>query len=239
MLKPLLALFDVDGTLLVDDAYAHGRAMVLALREVYGAPIADDAVMQIEPWGKTDLRIARDVLRASGLGNAEIDARLPDWAYTAASAFRSEARAARAAWKVRPGLEGALRQLRDEGLRLSLLSGNLRPIAIEKVEQLGLGSYFDVAIGAYGSDLEDRPGLVALARRRGGSPGRPWPRSRTALVGDTPGDVAAARSDRVRCAVFSSRRFSAARLGGADAVVSDTAGLVETLRRWQLDGRTE
>jgi phosphoglycolate phosphatase len=237
--KSLLALFDVDGTLLVDDAYAHGRAMVLTLREVYGAPIADDAVMQIEPWGKTDLRIARDVLQASGLGNAEIDARLPDWADAAASAFRSEARAARAAWKVRPGLEGALRQLQKDGLRLSLLSGNLRPIAIEKVEQLGLGHYFDVAIGAYGSDLEDRPGLVALARRRGGAPGPPWPRNRTVLVGDTPGDIAAAQSDRVRCAVFSSRRFSAARLGEADAVVSNTAGLVETLRSWQLDGRTE
>src|SRR5205085_10103378 len=121
-----------------------------------------------------------DVLRTSGLGDEEIDTRLPDWARAAESAFRSEARAAKAAWKARPGLAGALRQLRDEGLRLSLLSGNLRPIAIEKIDQLGLGPYFDAAIGAYGSD--GRPAGARGAR----SPPRRSPRTALAAQPDRP-----------------------------------------------------
>jgi beta-phosphoglucomutase-like phosphatase (HAD superfamily) len=41
MSAEFLVLFDLDGTLLLDDAYTHGRAMVRAMRDVYGVSLRD------------------------------------------------------------------------------------------------------------------------------------------------------------------------------------------------------
>jgi phosphoglycolate phosphatase len=232
MRQPLLVLFDVDGTLLLDDAFAHGRAIVSALREVYKRSLPDDAVLRIEPWGKTDPRIAREVLRAAGAGDDEFDEHLTEWIEAATAAFKAEARTTRPVWIVRPDLVDALEQLVQEGMSLSLLTGNLRQIATLKLELMGVAAYFDLSAGAFGTDAEERSQLVPVARSRAGSFGTPWPRDRTAVVGDTPGDVATAQADRVRSILFSSRRFPEHRLYGAEAVVANVAGLVETLRDW-------
>src|SRR5258708_23207798 len=74
MAESQLVLFDIDGTMLLDDAYAHGRAMIEAMRSVYGAEIADDAVQRTQPWGKTDMRIAREALTGAGLDEQVVEA---------------------------------------------------------------------------------------------------------------------------------------------------------------------
>jgi phosphoglycolate phosphatase-like HAD superfamily hydrolase len=119
-----------------------------------------------------------------------------------------------------------------ERMRLSLLTGNLRPIAVMKVKLIGLARYFDLSAGAFGTDAEDRLELVPIARSRAGAPATPWPRARTALVGDTPADIATALADGVRSLLFSSSRFRKEHLHGADAVVSHASSMVETLRGW-------
>ena len=43
----------------------------------------------------------------------------------------------------------------------------------EKLARAGIGSYFSGSPGAFGSDAEDRASLPQLARRRGGTVGRP------------------------------------------------------------------
>ncbi len=228
-----LILFDLDGTMLIDDAYAHGRAMVSAMRSVYGVTLADDAVARSQPWGKTDPQIAREVLRDAGLDDRRIDRGLSAWADAAVAAFRSQLGTSGPKWEVRPGLAPALERLELAGMRLTLLTGNLRPIAAAKVERMGLAARFDLAIGAYGDDEEDRTKLVPLARRRAGSERDPWPRERTAIVGDTPGDVAAARADRAHSVIFASSRYPPSSLLGADAVITDTEALAQTLEAWQ------
>lgn len=82
MRPALLVLFDVEGTLLMEDAYAHGRAMTRAMREVWRVELPDDVVQRIEPWGKTDVRIARERREArehvavAGVGSAPAPERL-------------------------------------------------------------------------------------------------------------------------------------------------------------------
>jgi phosphoglycolate phosphatase len=232
----LLVLFDVDGTILVDDAYAHGRAMVESMRWVYNVDLPDDAVQRAQPWGKTDLRIARDALRAAGLDDGEIRRGTSAWMRAASSAFVKQAAASAGKWRVRPGLAEALDELNRAGMRLTLLTGNLRPIAAVKLERMDLATHFDLTIGAYGDDDEERTRLVPIARERTGTARHPWPSRRTAVVGDTPGDIAAARSDGVRSAVFSSSRYPPAALDGADAVIADVDELVATLESWQGPG---
>src|SRR6476469_9389897 len=76
----LLLLFDIDGTLLrYGGAREHAAALVQALREIYEIDLPDDAVQQVGPWGKTDQRIAREVLEAAGVDQAAIPARRDRW----------------------------------------------------------------------------------------------------------------------------------------------------------------
>lgn len=222
--------------MLLEDAGAHGRAIVSALRAVYGVELGDDAVQLIEPWGKTDLRIARDVLHRAGLEDAEIDRGLGAWLDAAGSAFPAEADSLAPRWRIRTGLLAALEQLRSRGMRLTVLTGNLRAIAAVKIARMGLGDHLDLAIGAYADDDEDRTRLVAVARKRAGTPGRAWPRRRTVVVGDTPRDLACARADGVPAVLFCSPRYPAEALGGADAVISEVGELVATLESWQAHG---
>src|SRR5439155_23879687 len=107
------------------------------------------------------------------------------------------------------------------------LTGNLEPIAWQKMEACGLAGFFERGQGGFGSDAESRPDLVRMARERFGSDGRPHPVEDTLLVGDTPLDVAAAHADGVRCAAITGRRFGRTVLlaAGADAVVEDLAEL--------------
>lgn len=233
MSRPLLVLFDIDGTLLLDDGYAHGRAMVDAMRTVYSVALPDDAVQRARPWGKTDLRIAREALWAAGLSDETIDEGLATWVEAAAAAFALDAATSSGSWSVRRGLLPALEQLRSADMRLTLLTGNLRAIAATKVERMGVTTWFDLAIGAYGDDAEKRTELVRIARRRAGTAARLWPRARTAVVGDTPCDIAAARADAAAAVVFSSARYPHDALAGAEAVVSDLEELVATLAAWQ------
>lgn len=229
----MLVLFDIDGTLLLDDAHAHGAAMLRAMRSVYGVELPDDAIERARPWGKTDPQIARDALRAAGVDEGSIDSGLSSWMQAASAAFVSEADAAATRWRVRPGLADALRELMQAETRLTVLTGNLRAIATAKIEHMGFAEDLDLHIGAYGDDAEDRNRLVPIARERAGTPAEPWPRERTAVIGDTPGDIDAANADSVASAIFSSERYPASALDGARAVISDVQELVETLTGWQ------
>lgn len=228
--EPLLALFDIDGTMLLDDSYAHGRAMVEAMRSIYGVAMADDAVLRTQPWGKTDPQIAREALTMAGIGEDEIEQGRAAWIKEAGEVFVAD-RTSRD-WILRPGLATALDRLRTKGMRLGLLTGNLRRIAVTKIERLGLAGIFDLNVGAYGDDAEARTELVPIARGRAGSLRVPWPRERTVVIGDTPGDIATARADRVASVMLASQRYPRTALADADAVVSDVDELLTTLEAW-------
>lgn len=213
--QALLALVDIDGTLLLDDVYVHGRAMVEALREVHSAALPDDAVMRVGPWGKTDTQIAREALRAAGVAEAAIDAQRDEWVARAAERFVTLARAE--AWTLRPGLAAGLERLADAGVVLAPLTGNLRAIAATKLGLMGVAGLFSPERGAYGDDAEQRALLPAIARGRAGD----WPRERAWIVGDTEADLVAARADAIRCVLFASERLPDAVAQAADAVVAD------------------
>src|SRR5208283_449329 len=80
-----------------------------------------------------------------------------------------------------PGIAPMLRSLAGRpGVVLSLVTGNLEPVARVKLERAGLGELFERGQGGFGSDSEDRTDLPAIARRRaGGEDGStPYPRER-------------------------------------------------------------
>jgi phosphoglycolate phosphatase len=134
--------------------------------------------------------------------------------------------------RLAPGVERVLGDLAArEGVRLSLVTGNLEAVARLKLERAGLGGFFAAGQGGFGSDAEDRTELPPIARRRAGDDGVGYPRARTVVVGDTPNDIACARADGVRCVAVATGPFGADALGAADAVVDGLVALPDVLLR--------
>ena len=220
----MLLLFDVDGTLLQGATEAHRDAVYAALRTVHGVD-ASSVRKGVSAAGRTDGDIAREILLGAGISAERIDDR--------ADEFREEVCRMYARLcpmdlphTVLPGVPELLAWLSGrDGSRTALLTGNYEPVARLKLARAGIGGAFERGQGAFGSDSEDRAALPAIARRRAGTVGVPYPRAGTIVVGDTPRDIACARADGVRCVAVASGPCPAEELAGADAVAANAVEL--------------
>jgi phosphoglycolate phosphatase len=179
----------------------------------------------IEVAGRTDTAIMRDFVTASG--GVDFDARWPEVCSEAVAAY--DRLCPDLSDRVAPGVVELLRALaaRPDEFRLSLVTGNIEPIARLKLARAGLGAYFEPGQGGFGSDHHDRAELPAIARERASRP--PWPRERTVVIGDTPRDIACARADRVRVVAVATGPYAIEALADADAVVDDARALLPVL----------
>jgi phosphoglycolate phosphatase-like HAD superfamily hydrolase len=192
--------------------------MARAAVEVFGLPPETDeaAVRAVEPWGKTDRWILRELLEAHGQGAPARDD-LDRWEQAACRIYEAIENGAPSDDDRRTA--ALLERLRAADHELALVTGNLEPIARRKLALRGLGDAFPAGQGGFGSDAEDRAALVRLARERAGS----TPTTDTALIGDTPNDVTAAIAAGVRPVAIAGERYSRDDLlaAGAEAVVDD------------------
>jgi phosphoglycolate phosphatase-like HAD superfamily hydrolase len=207
----------------------HARAIVEAAQEVHG--VADLHLHPVEAAGRTDLAIARDLLLAAAVPRAEIDARAEEVASRAVEAY-ADLCPADLSPRLAPGIVELLDALSDrpETFALSLVTGNLEPVARLKLERAGIGHRFPAGQGGFGSDHARRAELPPIARARMSDP--PWPRERTVVIGDTPRDIACARADRVRVAAVATGPFAVEALAEADAVADDARSLLPVLTDW-------
>jgi phosphoglycolate phosphatase-like HAD superfamily hydrolase len=197
------------------------------VREVWH--VADPAAAPVEAAGRTDIEIARRICLLSGVGAEVVDARMDAFREACVATYARHAPGDLSA-RVAPGVPALLAALgAREEMRLALLTGNLEPIARIKLERAGIGRWFPRGQGAFGSDSEDRTELPAIARRRAGVAGRPYPRERTIVIGDTPRDIACARADGVRAIAVATGPYRAEHLRDADAVVASANGIPAAL----------
>ena len=247
----MLLLFDIDGTLLTGATRAHVEAVHRALTDVYG--LADPAAVHVEAAGRTDLEIARAIMLNSGVSAGRFDARIDEFRAACVAEYAQRCPESLAD-RVVPGIAPLLAELAARpNVVLSLVTGNLEPIARLKLARAGLGGWFRAGQGGFGSDSEDRTELPAIARRRAGRllgsegplAGRPpysrdgdapsYPRDHTIVIGDTPRDIACARADDVRCVAVTTGPYGAEALSRADAVAASADELGGLLRR-AVDG---
>lgn len=221
----LLLLFDIDGTLVQRASAEHAAALRAALADVHGIRDAP----KVAAAGRTDLEIAREMLLLAGVPADRIDARATDVRAATCAAY-ARLCPDDLSGHVVPGIPTVLDDLRASGAyRLALVTGNLEPVARLKLRRAGIGHHFTDGQGGFGSDSEDRADLPAIARRRAGADGRPHPRERTVVIGDTPRDIACARADGVGVIAVTTGPFGAGDLRGADAVIDGPAGLAPAL----------
>jgi phosphoglycolate phosphatase len=203
-------LFDIDGTLVVP---ARGRGYRREIKEiletVFGtAGRLDDVRFD----GKTDLAILREALEPEGVTPALIRERLDRWqslfVETTERLGRDEP-----LFVACDGIHELLAALgRDPRYALSVLTGNLEPMATVKLAAVGIERHFPLR-GAYGSDDEDRNALPAIAAARvAGQTGRAYAPEQFVIVGDTPRDVWAARAFGMRCVAVATGHFTAEQL---------------------------
>ncbi len=203
------------------------EALLAAMSRVHGVhpklpPVSARA-------GRTDGEIVRLLLIAAGVSAERIDDRA-DQVRDACCREYAHRCPADLSDTVVPGIADVLAWLSErEGVRLGLLTGNFEPVARLKLKRAGIGHHFPARQGAFGSDSEDRTTLPAIARRRAGARGRPYPREKTVVIGDTPRDVMCARADGVQAVAVATGPFRVDDLGDADAVASDARALRRVL----------
>jgi phosphoglycolate phosphatase-like HAD superfamily hydrolase len=192
---PLLALFDVDGTLFLTHDPVAGVALRETLTDRYGVSLPDNAIEQVDHQGQTSLRIGRLVLARAEI--AEPD-HLTDWCREFAERYLELlVDADTSDWRAAPEAEPALERLTVAGVRLALLTGNPEPMAKARMDRLGLARFFPPGQGAFGCESESRTDLIALARRRGGN----WSAQATVEIGDTERDAATSAEAGIRSIV--------------------------------------
>jgi len=204
-------------------------ALYAALREVHCVD-ARKAHRTVSPAGRTDAEIARALLLDLGISAERIDERADDVCEHTSRAY-VQLCTDDLSHTVLAGVTELLGWLSaQDGVRLALVTGNYEMVARLKLKRAGLARFFPSGLGAFGSDAEDRATLPHIARRRAGTVGKPYPRDRTIVIGDTPRDIACARADGVRCIGVATGPYDVDELDGADAAVRDAGELRRLLQ---------
>jgi phosphoglycolate phosphatase-like HAD superfamily hydrolase len=181
----MLFLFDIDGTLLRRMPPAHRQALCDAALEVFGVRIAPGEMGLTA--GMTDTAIARRMLLGADVPEQEIAAGLARFHTVAAEAYRRHVPDDLSGYHTPHALE-TLDWLRERGMALGLVTGNIERIAWVKLAAARMNAYF--VCGAFGDEAEAREALppLALARARQMF-GRDFTPGEVYIVGDTPADI--------------------------------------------------
>ena len=213
----LLVLWDVDYTLL--SAVGLGNRLYQAVfKNMFGRDLAAIAPKA----GRTDRAILLDTLALAGV--IEPRAHVDDFLAALGRRVAALDGSVQADVRALPGAAAAVAALAATGLRQSVLTGNIRPLAALKLTAAGLGEHLDLDVGAYGDVHEVRAELVPVARHAAREAyGADFSGLSTVLVGDTPLDVAAALATGARAVGVATGSFTAADLAaaGAHAVLPD------------------
>ena len=194
-----LVLFDIDCTL-VDAHGAGGRAILRAIKDVYGV---EGQLGDYSFHGRTDPGIISDLAALWGAhGRGDVDACIARYL----ELLRHEIRGGEV--ETLPGIRELVTALAaDRRALVGLLTGNVEEGARLKLQPTGLLSLFKV--GAYGSDSALRAELPAVAVARAEAlTGRRYAGKDVVVIGDTPADVECGASLGVTAVAVATGRHS-------------------------------
>ena len=147
--------------------------------------------------------------------------------------------------RLMPGARDAVAEVGGlPGVVQTVLTGSIRPNAIEKLRAFGLEGFFDLEIGGYGSEVYPKGAMLLNTRGRAAHKyGTDFTERSTLYIGDSSRDMEAARIGGSRSLGVASGRSSTGELrdAGADAVLddlADTAAVVAAVDRLTLPGES-
>lgn len=184
-----LVLFDIDGTLIRGAGPHHRLALIDGIRKVTGR---ETSLEGIATAGTLDRDLIAGMLRKAGVSWREIAIQM-----RAIVEHCQQSYLANCDIDLRPfvcrNVPETLRELKEKGCALGLVTGNLTEIGWRKIEFAGLRSFFSV--GAFAEDGRTRSQLALVAAQRARRLNLSARNSRISLVGDHANDISAAKAN--------------------------------------------
>lgn len=224
-----LVLFDIDGTLIRANGVGKD-ALSRAVSSLTNRPISTDPVSFS---GRTDPDIFQAVLAHNDLPTSDeaVTEAIDAYVETVMGTLSPDN------IELLPGVRTLLDTLHEQpAIHLGLLTGNVEPVALEKLSVHGLGEYFPV--GAFGSDHADRNELPSIAIRRASDHTGDSFRSgdQIVIVGDTVHDIQCARAAGARAVAVCTGRYDRAALEPyTPDLLMDTLRTPDSFIRYVLD----
>ena len=200
---PKIVFFDIDGTLLrSQDGHVAFNDAIL---KTFGIP---GDIRTVRPDGKTDPIILQEIFDVAG---HDVEWSPADWATFSRNLKECYTRAiSEGPTRVRAlaGVPELVRELsRLPDLSLGVVTGNMEVTARLKLQAAGVGEH--IGPGAFGSDSANRNDLPRIAMER-------WRRHlelpveprHCVIVGDTPRDLEAARTNGMKCLLVATGRYN-------------------------------
>jgi phosphoglycolate phosphatase len=224
--KSRLVLWDLDHTLL-----ETGPAGGELFREAFEAATGVRMRGHVRPDGRTEPETFRETAVLHGV--APTDQAVAAFCVALSDGYERRREDLRTGGRLLPGAEDVLSALaeRPEVLQ-TVVTGNIRPVALIKIGVFGLMGQLDIGIGAYGEEASTRGDLVRLASKRAtDAVGPGFDGRRTVVIGDTPADIVAARTADALAVGVATGRFTPENLraAGADEVLPDLGHLIADL----------
>lgn len=217
----ILLLWDIDRTLIYVGEVDR-TAYREAFEQVVGRPASR---FPARGTGVTMPRAVRGLLRDNGLSDDDAERLLPEMLKVVPERLAAHEDDVRREGILMPGAREAVEAVAADGRFVSaVVTGNLEPNARLKLRAFGLDRYIDLGAGAYASDDEHRPALVAIAQKRAEERyGGQFTRENTVIVGDSLEDVRTGVEGGARVVGVAAGRTSAGALrdAGADVVLPD------------------
>lgn len=219
----LIVALDIDGTL-INLTGSGSRAMDRAFSEILGI----DGPPPSSFAGSTDKAIVSSLFSATLDGRDPTTSELDRFFECYLRCLAEEI--ARTPHSPTPGAAELIALLHGQpSVVVGLATGNVRDAARLKLESAGLGWSFD--FGAFGDETGDRGKLVSLALKRGEERLPAGVSHRAIVIGDTPGDIKAARTNDAMAIAVATGPFPIATLRnhGADHVFESLSSAADAV----------
>ncbi|MDX3224509.1 HAD family hydrolase [Streptomyces sp. ME19-01-6] len=233
-----LVLWDIDRTLLyVGDI--DRQVYREAFAEIVGRPAER---LPARGTGVTMPLAIRSLLLDNGVQETDVPHLVPRMVEVLPHHLAAHSKDLREQGILIPGALAALQAVHTRpNLVPTVVTGNLKPNALLKLEAFDLDGYLDTEIGGYSSDDEHRPALVAVAQKRAQAKyGAVFTRSNTVIIGDSLEDVRTGLEGGAPVIGVASGKTPAAELAsaGADVVLDgleDVSQLLNAITATTLD----
>ncbi len=218
-----LLMWDIDQTL----CHTHplgGESFLAALRALTGS----EQSHSLDLAGRTDRYTCARALQAQGIADPE--PYFEPFFELLATEFLARRHRLVETTGALPGAALVLAALAGQPhVTQTVVTGNIRRVAWEKLAAFDLARHLDFEVGGYGSDNEERAPLVRVARERAEAKhGRRF--DEVLVIGDTRHDIEGALANGVTAIGVATGRTSAAQLHAAGAhAVLDSLSDVDTV----------
>ncbi|MER5218098.1 haloacid dehalogenase-like hydrolase [Streptomyces sp. NPDC002838] len=218
--RQILVLWDIDRTLLyVGDIDRQVYRETFA--EIVGRPAER---LPARGTGVTMPLAIRSLLLDNGVPEADVPGLVPRMVELLPQRLAAHADDLREQGVLLPGAVDALKAVHAQpGCVPTVVTGNLKPNALLKLEAFHLDGFLDTEIGGYSSDDDHRPALVSVAQERAQAKygTTAFSRADTVIIGDSLEDVRTGLEGGAPVIGVASGKTTAAELStaGADVVL--------------------